>query len=138
MTAVELADLIDNWVDTLMLAEIVKSQSMRVCDTWDLRDWEVTDLPDGLRFQRKSHDGVALEAVEVFDARVQRERAREIRDQPYRRSRVGEPLERRALGFVLRAREREVDQLRAGTLHQFVAGFAVGHGRTLVSGRHTV
>lgn len=68
MSAVELADLIDNWVDTLMLAEIVKNQFLRVCDAWDLHDWEVTDLPDGLRFQRRNRDGTAVEAVEVFDA----------------------------------------------------------------------
>lgn len=68
MNANELARLIDHWADAMMLAELVQSPYLNVGDSWDLRDWEASDVPNGIRFQRRDAQGHILEAVEAVNA----------------------------------------------------------------------
>jgi hypothetical protein len=68
MNANELARLIDHWTDAMLLAELVQSPHLNVGDSWDLRDWEASDVPNGIRFQRRDAQGNVLEAVEAINA----------------------------------------------------------------------
>src|SRR4029079_14111302 len=68
MNANELARLIEHWTDAMLLAELVQSPFLSVGDTWDLRDWEARDVPNGIRFQRHDAEGRVLEAVEAINA----------------------------------------------------------------------
>lgn len=68
MNANELARLIDHWTDVMLLAELVQNPHLNVGDSWDLRDWEARDVPNGIRFQRHDAEGIVLEAVEAINA----------------------------------------------------------------------
>jgi hypothetical protein len=64
----ELARLIEHWTDVLLVSELIQSPFLSTGESWDLRDWESQDIPNGIRFQRRDREGRVLEAVEAINA----------------------------------------------------------------------
>jgi hypothetical protein len=63
MTARELAQMVRDWSDALIVAEVVNSPFLRVTDQWDLHDWEAVDVPGGLLFRHHDRPGHISEEV---------------------------------------------------------------------------
>src|SRR5262245_16547432 len=68
MTAEQLARMLDTWSDALNVAELVENPLLRVGKRWDLHDWQVEDVAEGIRLRRLSPAAAVLGEVLVVSA----------------------------------------------------------------------
>jgi hypothetical protein len=74
MTAEQLVGMLESWSDALNLMEVVGSPFLRVTSRWDLHDWQASDVPDGILFQRRDGAGDVIAEVMVNYAYERRRR----------------------------------------------------------------